>query len=111
MNAVTHYRNTTITDIKRQILNEASSILEQLEYLYAVQKSLIHEITKCVLQNKSDYPLLLEKHRAISSLIDKLQRQKKNSLDGLRPITELEKASFEAPQIDEIPPLIIRHIG
>ena len=111
MNAVIHYRNTSISDIKRQILNEASSILEQLEYLYAVQKSLVHEITRCVLQNDSGYPQLLEKYQVIASLIDTLQKQKKNSLSGLRPVAELEKASFEAPQIEEMPPLIIRHVG
>lgn len=111
MNEVTHYRNTTITDIKRQILNEASSLLEQLEYLYAVQKSLIHEITKCVLQDKSGYPQLLEKYQVVASLIDTIQKQKRNSLDGLRPVAELEKASSEAPQIEKMPPLIIKHVG
>jgi len=104
MYEVAHYRNTTISDIKRQILNEASSLLEQLEYLYAVQKSLINEITKCVLQNDSGYSQLLEKYQVVASLIDTLQKQKKNSLDGLRPVAELEKASFETPQIE---PLVI----
>lgn len=107
MNAVTHYRNTTIIDIKRQILNEASSLLEQLEYLYAVQKSLIHEITKCVLQDDSGYPQLLEKYQVVASLIDTLQKQKKNSLNGLRPVAELEKASFETPQSQSLPILNI----
>jgi len=93
MNEITHYNNTTIDDIKRQLLNEASSILTQLDRLYQIQKVLLTKIASEIINDDVEhYKTNLEKYQIVSSLINNLQKQKKNSLNDLRPIAELNKS-------------------
>ena len=96
MYEIAHYKDITIDDVKRQLLNEASTILEQLERLYQVQKVLLNVITKYIIEDDmNSYKLYMERYHVISSMIDNLQRQKKNSLSDLKPIAELQKSNQE----------------
>jgi len=105
MHEITHYRNTTIADIKRQILNEASSITEQIELLLPIQKALLKKVSKSVIEDKmNDYKYYLERYNKICELMLTLQTQRKVAMGDLKPVAELEKASFETPQIE---PLVI----